>query len=577
MKSLKAKFIVVVSILTAVLLTMVSVVDIKGAMIVINRAKNQEGIQKVDGDIKIVKSIINYKFGKLSLRDGILVDENDESIESKNDFISKIGEETNGVVTVFKKKDNNFVRVMTNIKGSDGKSLVGSKLDTSQEAYKALLNDKDYLGEAVIGNKEYITKYEIIKDSSGKTIGAYFVGKAKEDIEKEESSISKSLIMGAFIIGTICVALSIIVVYILSEVMFKGLKKISLFAEKIQKLDVSEDVNPKLLQLNDEIGDVARTMQIAIETLRSFINQTDEISKELADFSDEVLKGMSQLDSSANEVSTVVVQIADGATSQAKDIGEGTEKVENLGDEIIDNKNQIERLNQLMKNVDGLKRAGAKSVEELSNEAIETMKSTNQIQEVIIETNNKAKEIEEDTVMIKEISEQTNLLALNAAIEAQRAGDQGKGFAVVAEEVRNLAEQSNKFSAKIQQTIQELTSKTQDAVETMEKMKAIMDNQNQKVESTTEKFEGISDSIGETEAALSSLTEISNRIDKERETIVEVMQNLSAISEENAASTEEAAASVEEQTSLISDFNEKIRHLDKLSEKMKSNIEKFTI
>lgn len=577
MRSLKVKFIVVLSILTAILVTMVSGVDLNNAMEKIRDSKEEETIQKVDCDIKILKSFMNYKFGKLSLKDGMLVDKNGKSIEGENDFISEVGQEIGGVATIFKKEDNNFVRLITNIKGSDGKLLIGSKLDTTQEAYKDLMNNKSFLGEVVINGKEYITKYEIIKDNAGKTIGAYFVGKSKEDMEYEESSIIKSLVTSASIVAVICVVISIVVVYILSEVMLKGLKKITLFAEKIQNLDVSEDVNPNLLKLKDEVGDVARTMQVAIETLRNFINETDSISKEVAEFSDEVLKGMEQIDGSANEVSNVVVQIADGATSQAKDIGEGTEKIEELGEEIISNKDQIEKLNVLMKSVEELKQAGAKSVEELSNEAIETMKSTNQIQEVIIETNNKAKEIEEDTAMIKEISEQTNLLALNAAIEAQRAGEQGKGFAVVAEEVRTLAEQSNKFSAKIQQTIQELTNKTQSAVETMEKMKLIMENQNQKVENTTEKFEGISSSIEETEDALRLLNDVSDKIDKGRETIVEVMQSLSAVSEENAASTEQAAASIQEQTSLISDFNDRIKQLDSLSEKMKANIEKFTI
>ena len=577
MRSLKVKFIVVLSILTAIVVTMVSGVDLNNAMEKIRDSKEEETIQKVDCDIKILKSFMNYKFGKLSLKDGMLVDKNGKSIEGENDFISEVGQEIGGVATIFKKEDNNFVRLLTNIKDSDGKLLIGSNLDTTQEAYKALLNNKPFLGEAVINGKQYVTKYEIIKDNSGKTIGAYFVGKSKEDVEYEENLIFKSLIRNASVVGAICVVISIVVVYILSEVMLKGLKKITLFAEKIQNLDVSEDVNPKLLKLKDEVGDVARTMQVAIETLRNFINETDSISKEVAEFSDEVLKGMEQIDGSANEVSNVVIQIADGATSQAKDIGEGTEKIEELGEEIISNKDQIEKLNILMKSVEELKQAGAKSVEELSNEAIETMKSTNQIQEVIIETNNKAKEIEEDTAMIKEISEQTNLLALNAAIEAQRAGEQGKGFAVVAEEVRTLAEQSNKFSAKIQQTIQELTSKTQSAVETMEKMKLIMDNQNQKVENTTEKFEGISNSIEETENALRLLNEISDKIDKGRETIVEVMQSLSAVSEENAASTEQAAASIQEQTSLISDFNDRVKQLDSLSGKMKANIEKFTI
>ena len=153
----------------------------------------------------------------------------------------------------------------------------------------------------------------------------------------------------------------------------------------------------------------------------------------------------------------------------------------------------------------------------------------------------------------------------------------GKGFAVVAGQISKLAEQSNESAKQIEEIITTLMEDSEKAVATMDEVKEIMNSQSDMVSESGEVFKKVLGDINVSRNGIKEISDNMQELNKSRQTVTDIVSNLSAIAEENAASTEETSASTTEVATSVQEISQNASHLRNISSELKSAISIFKI
>ena len=405
---------------------------------------------------------------------------------------------------------------------------------------------------------------------------SYYIGSNMDYIvivtaDESEALSSVSMMMQRTLGGSAAALVFYSIIgFLIAAIIVKPIEKATKMIVKISELDFTdrENLQASLNRRKDETGVMAKAIGTLRKELADVIRSITGQSVELHDASNAMNNSAYETSQSVDQFEKAINEIAQGATSQAQETQTATENVILMGNMIEETNNEVEKLRN---NARSMRDSGDKALNilaELNNINQKTKEAIQTIYEQTNMTNESALKIKEATDIITDIAEETNLLSLNASIEAARAGEQGRGFAVVASQIQKLAEQSNDSARQIADIINLLITDSEKTVETMEDVKAVIEQQNEHVINTGKGIDSSVESVRE-------ITAKTKQLDDARVKVVDVVQNLTAIAEENAASTEETSASASEVGAIMGTISDNAQQLNTIADELKNSIKQF--
>ena len=357
-------------------------------------------------------------------------------------------------------------------------------------------------------------------------------------------SIDRSMVLCG-ILGGLAVLFLILTVIVLTRIVSRPLKDLSVLSTRIGKGDLTAEI--RQVSHNDEVGSLFQAFRIMTDNMRTMVRENKESVNLLSSSSAEILAAATQVAASSVETATAVSQ----TTSTVEEVRQISESSSAKAKAVSD---KAEKNTEIAQNG---KKAVASLVENMDNirERVES------IAESVVRLSEQGQAIGEIIASVNDIADQSNLLAVNAAIEAAKAGKYGKGFGVVAQEIKGLAEQSRQATTKVRAILLDVQKGTSAAVMATEQGNKAVDIGVKQSQEAGESIRVLTDSVAEAAQTAIQIAASNQQQMAGISQVTSAMENIKQGSAQTAASTKQAEIAA--------------RNLNELAQKIKQLMEHY--
>lgn len=467
------------------------------------------------------------------------------------------------LLSAYKIGNNGFVILVT----SEGNVIYHPNTDNQQKSLSELNVDKTLI-QTVEGGKDTSVHYS----ADGKSKYGY-VGRIGSTDYLTISCLPASeyfaSLIRCIIIVLLLVIAGIVVIIItirhLATQLTKPIVALNDVAQELAEgnLDVTLDIASE-----NEIGELADSIQKTVDRLKEYINYIDEISSVLDRLADGKLKFTLKYDYAGEfaKVKTALLHISGSFEQMIEDIIDSSTQVSIGADELSKAAQNIAEgamtqaasVQELVATTESVSQQVEENTEDAQKSATETSRVTHMMQDSreqmnqMMEAMNKITETSNEVVSIiktiEDIADQTNLLALNASIEAARAGEAGKGFAVVASEIGSLADDSSKAA-----------NNTRDLIEISLQQ---IDRGSSLAQNVVQSMQDVLDAVEEVNGMIGKSAENNEAQNQSMEQIRVGIEDISKGVEDNSASAEETSATSQELAAQAATLEELVKRFD---------------
>ncbi|SDS27884.1 methyl-accepting chemotaxis protein [Pseudomonas asplenii] len=318
----------------------------------------------------------------------------------------------------------------------------------------------------------------------------------------------------------------IIAAWVITRQIVTPLQQTLTVVERVASGDLSQDLK---IDRSDELGQLQRAMQSMTVSLRKLIGGISD--------------GVTQIASAAEQLSAVTEQTSAGVNSQKAETDQVATAMHQMTATVQEVARNAEEASEAAGAADQQAREGDKVVGEAIAQIERLAAEVGHSTEAMAHLKTESDKIGSVLDVIKSVAQQTNLLALNAAIEAARAGEAGRGFAVVADEVRSLAQRTQKSTEEIEELIVGLQGGTQQVASIMDNSRSLTDSSVELTRRAGSSLENITRTVSAIQSMNQQIAAAAEQQSAVADEINRSVLNVRDVSEQTASASEETAAS----------------------------------